>query len=265
MTKTVSIYTLSDINENIRYIGKTKNILRKRLYAHIFESINSNKSNYKSNWIKSLLNKGERPIINIIDEVPEEEWEFWEEYWISQFKSWGFNLTNLTKGGEGGNGYKHTDDSKRKMRKSKLGTKLSVEQRKKISESVKLKAKENPLYNRGYGNSRIHLDREELYQKYIIENLSLNNCASFFGVSKKTVFTNITEYGYKKDKNNWKEQLSSHTKKIVLQYGLSGNFIKEWLGLDVIQRETRINKSNIANCCRGISKSAGGYIWKYKE
>jgi len=259
----VFIYYLSDNNGDIRYVGKTKQFLEQRLYAHIIECKTERKS-HKISWIKSLLNKDERPIINIIDEVLEEEWEFWEEYWISQFKSWGFNLTNLTKGGQGGSGYKHTDDSKKKMRKSKLGTKLSDEQRKKISESVKIKAKENPLYNRGFGNSRIHLDREELYQKYMIENLSLNKCADFFKVSKKTVFTNITEYGYKKDKNNWKEQLSSHSKKIVLQYDLSGNFIKKWLGLKSITKELNIDSSNISKCCKHKVKSAGGFIWKFK-
>lgn len=92
---------------------------------------------------------------------------FWEQYWISQFKTWGFNLTNTSPGGYNNN-YKRTDKTRQKMRISKLGTTLPIEQRKKISESVKLKAKENPLYNRGVGNSRIHLNRDLLYQKYTI-------------------------------------------------------------------------------------------------
>lgn len=43
---------------------------------------------------------GLKPIIEIIDEVPVSEWEFWEIYWISQFKTWGFDLTNGTEGGD---------------------------------------------------------------------------------------------------------------------------------------------------------------------
>jgi len=259
----VFIYCLSDGSGNIRYIGKTKKYLKQRLYSHIKEC-NTTRKSHKINWIKSLLNKGVRPIIEVIDEVPEEDWEFWEKYWISQFRIWGFNLTNISPGGYNNN-YKRSDETKAKMRKSKLGTKLSKEHKKNISKSIELKAKENPLYNRGLGNSRIYLDKYELYQKYIIENLSLNKCSVFFGVSKKTVFTNITEYGYKKDKKDWEHQLATQPKKIVLQYDKSGKLIKEWVGLSIIQEEIGINKSNIANCCRGVAKSAGGFIWKYKN
>jgi hypothetical protein len=34
-------------------------------------------------------NKNKKPIIEVIDEVNINEWEFWEMYWICQFKSWG--------------------------------------------------------------------------------------------------------------------------------------------------------------------------------
>ena len=36
-----------------------------------------------------------------IDEVPTEDWEYWEKYWIAQYKSWGFKLENITHGGNG--------------------------------------------------------------------------------------------------------------------------------------------------------------------
>lgn len=253
------IYSISDENGIVRYIGKSNNP-RRRLYQHINEKSNI----HKYNWIKSIIKREKVPIVNIIDEVPENEWEFWEQYWISQFKSWGFNLLNATDGGEGAINYKHTNESRQKMRVSKLGTKLPEDQKIKISESVKLKAKENPFYNRGSGNSRIYLDRDSLYQKYIVENLSLNKCASFFNVSKKTVFTNITQYGFKKDSSMWKSQLISNPKKIILQFDKNGRFIREWYGLKTIECELSIDPSNISSCCRGIAKSAGGFIWKYK-
>lgn len=260
---TTFIYTLrSPISNEIRYIGKS-NQPRKRLYSHIKECNNTERKSHKINWIKSLLEKGVSPIIEIIDEVPSDEWEFWEKYWISQFITWGFNLTNISPGGYNNN-YKRSDETRKKMSDSKLGSKLSECHKENISKSIKLKAKENPLYNRGLGNSRIYLDKDELYQKYIIENLSLNKCSSFFNVSKKTVFTNITEYGYKKNKGDWKHQLYSRERKVVLQYDKLGNFIKEWINMDIANENTGVNKSNIASCCRGSSNSAGGFIWKYK-
>jgi hypothetical protein len=85
------------------------------------------------------------------------------------------------------------------------------------------------------------LNKEELYKKYIIENLSLNKCASFFKISKATVFINLKEHGISKSKEIWKEQLSSKPKKIVLQYDLDGELIREWDCLVDISRGIRIS------------------------
>ncbi len=94
------IYTLSDpITGEVRYIGKTINELKIRLYGHLSESKKSN--THKSNWIKSLINKNLEPIIKILDVVDYNEWEFWEDYWIQVFKTWGIELTNCIDGGKG--------------------------------------------------------------------------------------------------------------------------------------------------------------------
>ena len=51
----------------------------------------------------------------------------------------------------------------------------------------------------------------------------------------------------------------------VLQYTITGNFIKEYKSL----REAAINigaksTAGIQSCCVGRLKSSMGYIWKYK-
>jgi group I intron endonuclease len=112
----IFIYTLEDSNGNVRYIGKTKNIKR-RYREHIRNYKNS--KTYVNNWIKSLIKDGESPVISILDEVDYDDSAFFEIYWISQFKSWGFNLANLTIGGDGISGYKWTDEQRQKMRKPK--------------------------------------------------------------------------------------------------------------------------------------------------
>lgn len=125
----ITIYTLSDpITNQVRYIGKTKRELRFRMYAHLSNYKIKKEKNYKNSWIKSLKKKNLIPIIEILDVVMEDEWEFWEQYWISQFKCWGFNLTNMTLGGEGGSGkgpigYKHTEEAKLKISLANRGTK----------------------------------------------------------------------------------------------------------------------------------------------
>jgi hypothetical protein len=99
--KTVFIYSLSTLEDpfNIRYIGKADDI-NSRLDRHL-QPYYLAEGSYKARWLKSELKKGHTPIINFVDEVLESEWEFWETFWISQFKSWGFKLTNGTIGGEG--------------------------------------------------------------------------------------------------------------------------------------------------------------------
>jgi len=259
--ETTFIYSLSDpITGDIRYIGKANNP-KKRVLDHIKENKTSNKS-HKISWIKSLLSKGLLPIVEIVDEIPKLEWEFWEQYWISQFKSWQFNLTNISPGGYNNN-YKRTTETKQKMRVSKLGTILPEEQKQKISESIKSKSKESPNYNKCHDKTHL-IDKDTLHQKYITENLSLNKCAYYFKVSKRCIFDNITENGFKKDRSKWIGQVISNPEKTIHQFNKDGVFIKEWVGLKNITKELGINSSNIANCCRGKVKSAGGFIWKYK-
>lgn len=62
----IKIYKLIDPStEGIRYIGRTKQTLEKRLSGHITES-KSNHNTYKLNWIRTLSIKGLKPRIELI-------------------------------------------------------------------------------------------------------------------------------------------------------------------------------------------------------
>lgn len=54
-------------------------------------------------------------------------------------------------------------------------------------------------------------------------------------------------------------------KKPVLQYSLTGEFIREWISTSTAARETGLNVGNISLCCRGKYKQSGGYRWEYKK
>jgi hypothetical protein len=101
------IYTLQDpISLEIRYIGLTSQKLNVRLSAH-WTTFN-NKKSHKVHWIKKLKKLNQKPIIKELDIAYSlEEATALEKYWISQFKTWGFKLTNTTEGGEGALGYRH--------------------------------------------------------------------------------------------------------------------------------------------------------------
>lgn len=53
--------------------------------------------------------------------------------------------------------------------------------------------------------------------------------------------------------------------KPVLQYDLEGNLIKEWPSLNEVERQLGCNHSHITTVCKGERKTAGGFIWKYKN
>jgi len=51
----------------------------------------------------------------------------------------------------------------------------------------------------------------------------------------------------------------------ILQLDLKGNFISEYESGVEAERITGIYRQNISRCCSGKYKSAGGYLWKYKD
>ena len=51
----------------------------------------------------------------------------------------------------------------------------------------------------------------------------------------------------------------------VLQFSKTGDLIAEYPSIMEAERQTGCNSSHICQCCKGKRKSAGGYIWKYKE
>ena len=75
-----SIYIL-ERNGMPFYIGKTIQELKKRFLSHGVKKLNSK--------------------IYEIDIVSDDEWRFWESWYIEVFKSWGFELENKNYGGGG--------------------------------------------------------------------------------------------------------------------------------------------------------------------
>jgi hypothetical protein len=126
------IYTLSDpITGQIRYVGQTVLSLRLRLLYHMSESRQPIYT-HKTNWIRSILQKGLEPKIELL------EFGVWNEdemYWIEQFKQWGFNLVNGTIGGDGTAGKPLSEEHRKKIADAHRGRKLTLEFRNKLSKA----------------------------------------------------------------------------------------------------------------------------------
>ena len=73
--------------------------------------------------------------------------------------------------------------------------------------------------------------------------------------------------------NTGKHHSEEHRKKIsqskgvngILQFSKDGELIAEYSSIHEAERQTGCNNCSICNCCKGNRKSAGGFIWRYKE
>ena len=104
----------------------------------------------------------------------------------------------------------------------------------------------------GYNTSSfdsMHYERTEEHKKNLSESLTGR---TFTDEHKKKLSESMT--------GNY----NSPTKPI-LQFSKKGEFISEYPSTHEAERQTGCNHQNLCECCKGTRKSAGGYIWKYKE
>jgi group I intron endonuclease len=208
----------------VKYIGKTTNP-KDRLRCHIKDATANRRNNLSCNWVKSLLKNGLEPKMDIIDETYG-AWEWLEIYWISQFKTWGFNLKNIT---DGGDYNPMTNPISRKKVSDKLkGVSKSQKHKDKISESK-------------LGVSVHSNEQKEIYSK-----LNSGNGNPMF------------------NKKHTNKSLSK-MKLSVLQYSLDNVFIREWSSAADIERETNMLAKSINRCAKGNRKTAYGFKWIYKN
>lgn len=256
--KFVYIYALIDPRGGeIKYIGKTNNLsLRYNLHmSHL------SKKSKKVNWIKSLSSKGLKPIIEVIDEVLETEWAFWEMHYISLFKSWGFLLVNGTNGGDGGpspKGIKRSEETKMKMRAFAL----------KRPSLINDKARATRELKKSQGFVRKNKPKMTDATKDKIRQSKLNMSDAYREKLK------MANKGRKATKQQCLNQSIGHANqknenlmKPIVQLSKDGCFIKEYRGIAVASREM----SGGLNKCIGISISLKkgrvryGSIWMYKK
>lgn len=140
--RVTSIYTLVDPRDGlVKYVGKTVNVSKRK------SSYRNPKDNTRcSNWIKHLISLNFAPEFKIIDEVVN-NWADAERGYITLYKSLGANLYNHTPGGESGClNYKRTQEEKDRIGLSQKGVLKSKEHNKNVSDSLKRKYRNDPVY-----------------------------------------------------------------------------------------------------------------------
>lgn len=61
-----------------------------------------------------------------------------------------------------------------------------------------------------------------------------------------------------------KKGSENYRSKPIIQYDINGKYIKEWANKAEIERVMGYGNGNISSCCKNKTKTAYGFIWKYK-
>lgn len=287
------IYILSDpITNEIRYIGKTNNVKRRKA-EHLSEynkTKNVEKRTHKNKWIESLRKNGIKPVFEVWDTVDESDASFWECHYISLFKSWGIRLTNLTDGGDGvkpkygkDNVFVNNKEVRDKIlamnrsRKGKTfielyGVERAEEMRRLKSErfkgannpraGIKMTHETKDKISKGNKGKTVGIKKSEEFKK----NLSIK--------LKGRIFSQATKNKMKVAALNRPPKSLETRKKISINNAgksLKGTvyqlhketkvIIREWKGTAQIKDEYGNKSCNISSCITGKLKSAYGYIW----
>lgn len=263
--KTTFIYVLIDPLTNlIRYVGKSNNP-KKRLEGHLIDKAKT----YKVKWIKSLQKKESKPILEVIDEVSLDQWEFWEQHYISLYKSWGFKLTNGTLGGGGSAGHAMTEEGKQHLRNINLGKVQSKETIEKRIKSVK-ETVEKSIEEKGYYISKEH--------RAAVSQSRKNKKATKESIEKRTATRKANGYNLTDKRREflqeWKinkahkltkedrEKAQEKWCKPIEQFTLDGIKVAEYKSIADAKRITKIK--TVSDCVQGRQKRAGKYVFKYK-
>lgn len=228
----------------IRYVGKT-NSLTKRLWEHV----NDKHKSHKVSWIKSLRNKNLKPIIEVLEETENEKEAYrWEIYWIEQLKVWGFDLCNLTGGGEG---FSNVDISG----ENNWNTKISEETARSIVADLQTDT----------------LSLREICEKYSISIGTVSNIK--YGKSWQKLTKNLKFKKYNQKSQGNKNRANSLRNKGVYkslsiqveQFDTNNKYITTYESISEASSKTRTNRSSISSCLCGKLKSANNFIWKRKH
>lgn len=254
----IFIYSLSDKEGNVRWIGQTKN-LKYRLSKHLYEARTNKANKDKNEWINSLTSKGDSPKMELIEEIPSNEVDLWEKHYISLYRSFGFDLLNKSIGGV----------------KASLGTKrpeLGIKNKENCSLSILQYTTDGVFVN-------MFCSAKEARRQTKICNIS--QCANG-DVTYKSIGGYIwiwekdfSEELLKKRIELWEnrtwgaekrvggnnpsariiEQINPLTNEVVAEYGCIRDAIKQ----------VGNGKGDIGAACRGIQKTACGFKWRYRQ
>ena len=286
------IYKLINKINNKVYIGQTRKSVRRRIVDHCkpYSSKNMNISRAiqkygKDNFTWVILQEIEAEKESVLIDFLNRAEIFYIAAYNSTDKHKGYNISKggdskeislstrlkiseSKKGNKNPNyGKKFSEEAKQKRRETLKITgsnKWSIERR--IAKSKNMLGNLNPNYKKVYSDEEKEKRRKSLTGRKHTEeakNLMSRNKLALMTVEKREKYrqaqlgSNNSMYG--------KSGENSPVAKAVIQYDKNGNPLSYYVSATEAGKITGISQKNISTCCTGKLKTAGGYVWKYKN
>ena len=261
------IYKIENLINRKVYIGKSKDV-DLRIKQHL-EKLILNK--HKNKHLQNAWNKysEENFKFEIIEECDENKLNEREIYWIAIFKN---NSYNLTSGGDGGDTFSKRDFISKEITRSKLSNTQKNRLKKGISNETRLKmasSKFGNTWNIGRKHTQESINIMRL-RKLGKKRKPFKRSSPSIETRQKISLGNKGKHSINYQSAEIRKQSSERMKKNnparkspVLQFDLDNNLLNEFNSIKEAKLYTGIVA--ISDCCRGLQKTAGGYIWKYKS
>lgn len=284
------IYTLSHPETGeVRYVGKTTQGLKKRLNGHMKkakEAIRIGKNNrHLINWINSLPSE---PVIEDIEGCSnDQELKEAEIFYISYFRFLGIRLVNATEGGEGTVGYKHTEETKKKIATASTGRLHTTEAKKKLSiahtgkkllDSTKVKLSEINMGKKLSEEAKAKMSvslKGHIVTQETREKISQAHASGSFNEHYKNMLGKQYSLGYKHtEKAKKKISISSSNispeMKIQISRKMGGKPFVDQFGnryetLGEAVRLHGLDKGAVSKVLKGRAAHSKGFVFNYIE
>ena len=230
------IYAFKNKINGKMYVGQTQRTFGIRTKQHL----NRSDTYFDKALAKYGLNNFSYEIIDrgsTLEELNEKE-----RYWIAEYDCLWPNGYNLTVGGDGVKGYRHTDEYKRKMSDAKKG---------------KVTGEKNPFYGKKHTIKSIKKMSEYQNGRWTVEARKERS------ESYKGKFAGEDNPFYKKKhKQSSKDKMSKAKDSIKIKVrNIDTGEVFE--SLTLASKTYKVQVAHITRVCRGQRKTCGGFRWEY--
>ncbi len=256
----ITVYLHTNLATSLSYVGVTSLTVEQRWRQHVSAARRGSRLAFHtairahlnaSSWTHGLLEVAVDRRAALLAEAR----------WIRQLSTRTPRGYNMTAGGDGIVGLRRSESTREKLRKARLGRRLSPEMKRKISDaglgrrhsactrarmSERRRGRGNPFFGR----------RHSLEARHRIGEVSRNRSPE---TREKLRQARLGKHAH--------PQQVAKVSKRVIQATIDGVFVAEHASISAASRATSVNVSNICQCARDSPqhRTAGGFVWRYAD